>query len=107
MPDASLSIRGSVVVIRVCLVQIQAKQVNESQYEPLLVKGVLSLPLLYEKTLRLSGKNQKRCEEIAKEISAAANYSMDQSCLRFVFCLPTTIHPSRLSISEKSLANGK
>ena len=36
----------------------------------------------------ISGKNQKRCEDIAKEISAAANYRMDLSCLRFLFCLP-------------------
>ena len=36
----------------------------------------------------ISGKNQKRCEDIAKEISAAANYRMDQSCLRSFFCLP-------------------
>ena len=59
---------------------------------------VLSLPLLYEKTLQFSRKkNQKRSEEIAKEISAAANYSMDQSCLRFLFFVPRqSNHPDCL-----------
>ena len=72
---------------------------------PLLVKGILSLPLLFEKTVSISGKkNQKRCEEIAKEISKAANYRMNQTCLRFLFCLPRQSKQSGLSISEKRLA---
>ena len=59
---------------------------------------VLSLPLLYEKTLQFSRKkNQKRSEEIEKEISAAANYSMDQSCLRFLSFVPRqSNHPDCL-----------
>ena len=65
---------------------------------PLLVKGILSLPLLFEKTVSISGKkNQKRCEEIAKEISQEANYRMNQTCLRFSFCLPRqSNHPDCL-----------
>ena len=50
----------------------------------------------------ISGKNPKRCEEIAKEISAVANYRMDQSfsdscsaChenLQTYFCLLSSLH---------------
>ena len=49
----------------------------------------------------IGGKNQKRCEEIAKEISAVANYRMDQSFLKILVLPTTTIQPQGLSISEK------
>ena len=48
-------------------------------------RGTFPSIVLREDT-SIRGKNQKRCEEIAKEISAAANYSMDQSFLDFCSC---------------------
>ena len=41
-------------------------------------RGTFPIIVLREDT-SISGKNPKRCEEIAKEISAVANYRMDQS----------------------------
>ena len=38
------------------------------------------------------------------EITAAANYRMNQTCLRFLLCLPRQSKQSGLTISEKSLA---
>ena len=38
------------------------------------------------------------------EITATANYRMNQTCLRFLLCLPRQSKQSGLTISEKSLA---
>ena len=50
-------------------------------------KGYFPFHCSTRRRFNSSGKeNQKRSEEIAKEISAAANYSMDQSFLDFCSC---------------------
>ena len=59
----------------------------KAQQEKLLVKELLFLPLLYEKTLNLAKRNKNRWVEIEKKISAAASYCMDQSFFRFLFRL--------------------
>ena len=72
-------------------------KVDESQYEPPLVKELFFFSFLQEKMLNLAERYKKQCVEIEEKIRAAGSYCMGQSYFRFLFQLAGKSKQSGLS----------